>query len=1811
MKVLAPPAIRFCLRAVLVALILSGSAQAQQYWSGSGTWDATSANWTSVSGGPYTAAAWASGAAVFEGVAGTVTPSGALTANGLTFNVTGYSLATGTGASLTLSGIIATGANDASIATPLSGSGSITKTGLGMVTLSGSQAHTGGFAINGGTVRVSSFAFLQATGGSLFFNGGSLEFNGSNSSSMSTTRFTSITANAGGATFNISNALGVVDVQRTISGAGGITKTGLGTLTLSAAHTFSGPLAIAASGGTVNLTGTLTTTAGLSVATGGVFQLGGANRLPDSIPMVLAGGTFKTGSTTGFSETLGTLDLSGATTSTIALGSGVHTLAFAASSSLGWTGSTLNITGWSGTAGAPGTGVRIYFGNSAASLSGSQLAQISFTGFSSGASLLATGELVPAGSTGGGGTPPVGDTAVFQAPFADALGFGGTWLDGLDSGNVPRGASAQIRAGRQAADATSLARGLARWDVTSLEGKFTDITGLSLELTLAVPTTTVVTLQVYAVDQANSGWNESDSTKIRKLQSAAYPWTGASDAGGFPALSSGSAIGSVTLAAGLGAGTKVTIALSGSSAELVALVTDWIESRRSGLLFRLADESTANAAVAFHSSAAATFGSRPKLTVTYTAGHRVWTVSEASTYLSRYLSYNTRSFDSASNLVSQSGLLYSRYSSEYASCLLRTGRSEHIATAEAVIAAVLAQQFNNSADPLQHGYIRQYTTEPDGSYNGAMHDFALGAALDIRLNHYDQLSTTAKGNLNTLIQRATAWTNANRSPTNITNQETGAWYNLLVAGQVYNNTTWTARGTALFNDGGAQILANEGIHEFNSPTYTRISALHLRKLTWDLTNANIRDNCRRILRWVWAQTARQYHRPSRQWAGPMTRAYEETQFDTSTRFDEAYTALPEFQITAHGRDRVPAEYLAFFTDPLPAARQSVETFVKGPATPAPTDTVVNHWADHGVVPIIGTTYQHSAFSLGSLNFGHMGYNSSGTKRPLLLLWGDATSIGTSGFALLTMMKTGTGSLIETSRPILFSSQNNGDVLAGLTWSFNPNNDSPRSTSTSFSASELRIRFLSSGAAASSTFPAPASLNAATSRTTGGITTTLQCVYASFPGFTPTWVSSGGNLDLVIYLGVERTFDLATLARFTAAFALRTGPAGGVTAPVVSVTPSASAASLRVGTLSLLYPTQPDTIHVLARNYRDLLGVSELGAPASLAASPHAAGIDLYWNDLATTETGFTVQRRTGPGGIWTTVATLPADTTAFLDATAATNTEYTYRVRAFDAVNAGAWSAEVTTISLGAATPSPLSRTQPADTSAVIPVTFTNGASSSQTFTLLPPPNGANYTATTHPAGENSVYATAWDDTVPGTGTALSLGDDVYSTALNLNFNFPYHGRTMSRLTVCSNGFIVLGSASSFPNGVTPGGNAPYTNFPMPTFYAPGDIVALFWDDLLPDTDGRVYYKRVDTDGNGQPDTFIVHYENVRIYSKTTRFTAQIQIKDSGEFLFLYKDLPASLNSYTIGIQGPSPGAGILPPGVGVAYNTAYANSGMAVRFTPPVTWLSLSATSLTLAPGASGTVNFTLNTVGLANGITRNFDLPVTGSAAAQPAFTLPISLTSATAATPVFTTQPDSATVSVGGVVTFTISASGSPTPTLQWQRNNGVAGAWANISGATGATYTLTASAADTGAQFRCVATNSGGSSTSNSATLTVNGTYAAWATGINWNGADSSEGGDADGDGLKNLLEYALGGSPTNSASAPVPIVATSGNFLTLTFTPQVVNGLTYTVEASTNLSTWPDVTPLTNLIPGQIYIHTDSADLGTQPRRFLRLKVTSP
>jgi hypothetical protein len=259
-----------------------------------------------------------------------------------------------------------------------SGTGTLTVANGSALDLKG-YALTGSFgATINGTGVSNSGAFYTSTGTSSFARPITLGTSALIKSSGTSLTLTGGVVTASGKNLTIDGTGSTTFSTAAISGAGSVVKNGAGNLTYSFANTYTGSTTLNA--------GTLTLGANTAIATAAT---GGG--------VILNGGTYSSGASTGYtagtsSLNMGTLTLTENTA--LSLGTGAHSIYFAASDAVGWTsGKTLTITGWTGTSGASGTAGKIFIGSSSLGLTSDQLAQISINGEL--VTQLSTGEIVP------------------------------------------------------------------------------------------------------------------------------------------------------------------------------------------------------------------------------------------------------------------------------------------------------------------------------------------------------------------------------------------------------------------------------------------------------------------------------------------------------------------------------------------------------------------------------------------------------------------------------------------------------------------------------------------------------------------------------------------------------------------------------------------------------------------------------------------------------------------------------------------------------------------------------------------------------------------------------------------------------------------------------------------------------------------------------------------------------------------------------------------------------------------------------------------------------------------------------------------------------------------------------------------------------------------------------------------------------------------------------------------------------------------------------------------------------------------------
>jgi len=207
-----------------------------------------------------------------------------------------------------------------------------------------------------------------------------------------------------------------------------------------------------------------------------------------------------------------------------------------------------------------------------------------------------------------------------------------------------------------------------------------------------------------------------------------------------------------------------------------------------------------------------------------------------------------------------------------------------------------------------------------------------------------------------------------------------------------------------------------------------------------------------------------------------------------------------------------------------------------------------------------------------------------------------------------------------------------------------------------------------------------------------------------------------------------------------------------------------------------------------------------------------------------------------------------------------------------------------------------------------------------------------------------------------------------------LPFPFPYYGGARNSVRVSANGFIHF---SSFAG-------ESWSNLAVPSTSLPNSVIAPFWDDL----DGSTAAGGTVHTGTIPDGRFVIQYTNWPRWNQASSMTFQILLSPSGTIEFQYANMTGTLNSATVGIENDAGTTG-LP----VAFNSTYVASNKAVRFVPPVTWVTVAPGSGNVAPGASTNLTLTFDADGLAAGL-YEADLVVGTNDPGNPTFTVPVSM-------------------------------------------------------------------------------------------------------------------------------------------------------------------------------------------------------------------------
>jgi len=220
---------------------------------------------------------------------------------------------------------------------------------------------------------------------------------------------------------------------------------------------------------------------------------------------------------------------------------------------------------------------------------------------------------------------------------------------------------------------------------------------------------------------------------------------------------------------------------------------------------------------------------------------------------------------------------------------------------------------------------------------------------------------------------------------------------------------------------------------------------------------------------------------------------------------------------------------------------------------------------------------------------------------------------------------------------------------------------------------------------------------------------------------------------------------------------------------------------------------------------------------------------------------------------------------------------------------------------------------------------------------------------------------------------------------------------------------------------------------------------------------------------------------NISGATSSTLSLTNVQAADAANYAAVISNSAGSVTSntatLTVNAATVAPAITSQPQSLTV---TAGANASFSVTATgtpsPSYQWQKNGA-------NIGGATSATLSLTNVQSGDAANYAVVVSNSAGSVTSNTATLTVNPATVV-PAITSQPQSLTVTAGTNASFSVTATGTPSPSYQWQKNG------SNIGGATSATLSLTNVQSADAANYAVVVSNSAGSVTSNTATLTVN-------------------------------------------------------------------------------------------------------------------------
>ncbi|MBN1804927.1 MAG: hypothetical protein JW837_06725 [Sedimentisphaerales bacterium] len=470
-----------------------------------------------------------------------------------------------------------------------------------------------------------------------------------------------------------------------------------------------------------------------------------------------------------------------------------------------------------------------------------------------------------------------------------------------------------------------------------------------------------------------------------------------------------------------------------------------------------------------------------------------------------------------------------RDSLTYAVALLDSGRPDRLERAKDILRKVISLQDRIPNSPT-YGIWPWFAEEsldkmspPD--WNWA--DFLATQLLQVAHDHMNRLPDDLQKLVkDSIIHAAKSIKHRNVGP-GYTNIAVMGTYVTLSAGELFDNTELTDYGKNRLKKFYEYTFKEGSFREYNSPTYTVVAINELSRMLRHITDPTSQRLLSELNRSAWYHLARRFHQPTCQWSGPHSRCYDTLLPDTTKAFiqratnnkinflpeNQAYESLDAHRISAE----CPQVFFRYFTE-LTKPRLEIETFSRN---------------DPDKHDIIGTTYLHPDYSLGSVNIGDL-WNQ---RRPILAYWNSA-----SGPVAMRLRCLHDG--CDYSSASTFAIQNESQILGAVVFATD-RGDTHISLDllkdATIKAKDLRLRLQFEGDVNDLNIPDDARLNQSIMISSGQVTCNFQIAHAVFDD-NPINIRTGRDdssawLDIILYEGEQKDISFAGISQAVAIFAL--------------------------------------------------------------------------------------------------------------------------------------------------------------------------------------------------------------------------------------------------------------------------------------------------------------------------------------------------------------------------------------------------------------------------------------------------------------------------------------------------------------------------------------------------------------------------------------------------------------------------------------------------------------------------------------------------